>query len=97
MGEDEEEKPMTWMIWTNGSSNQWARGARVLLRSPEGNTIECAVYLQFSTTNNEVEYEAFLLGLDLTKAAGAVSAVIHYDLQVVVGHINGNYEANRNE
>jgi len=67
------------MIWTNVSSNQWARGARGLLRSPEGDTIECAVRLQFSTTNNEAKYETILSGLDLAKATGAVSAVIHYD------------------
>ena len=33
-----------------------------------------------------------LSGLDLAKAAGAVSAIIHCDLQVVVRHINGDYE-----
>ena len=92
MKEDEEERTMAWMIWTDGSSNQRVGGVRVLLRSPEGDTIECAVYLQFSTTKNEAEYEAVLSGLDLAKATGAMSTVIHYDLQVVVGHINGVYE-----
>lgn len=42
--------------------------------------------------NNEAKYEAVLLGLDLAKAVGAVSQVIHCDLQVVVGHIIGDYE-----
>ena len=44
-------------------------------------------------TNNEAEYEAVLSSLDLAKAAGAKSVVIHCDSQVVVGHINGDYEA----
>ena len=64
----------------DGSSNQWAREVRVLLQSLEGDTVECAVHLQFSTTNNKAEYEVVLSGLDLAKAAGAMSAVIHYDL-----------------
>ena len=51
------------------------------------------VHLQFLTTNNEVEYEAVLSSLDLTKASGAKSAVIHCDSQVVVRHINSDYEA----
>ena len=55
--------------------------------------IECAVCLQLPTTNNEVEYEAVLTGLDLTKAAGASSVVIHRDLQVISGHIHRDYEA----
>ena len=32
----------------------------------------------------------------MAKAMGAVSAVIHYDSQVVVRHINGNYKAKSN-
>ena len=76
------------MIWIDDSSNQRFGGAKVQLRSPKGDTIKCAVRLQFPTTNNEVEYEAVLLGLDLAKAAGIMSVVIHYDSQVVVRHIN---------
>ena len=64
----------------DGSSNQWAREVRVLLQSLEGDTVECAVHLQFSTTNNKAEYEVVLSGLDLAKAAGAMSVVIHCDL-----------------
>ena len=84
---------MAWTIWTDGLSNQQLKGARVLLQSSEGDTIECVVCLQFLTTNNKAEYEAVLSGLDLSKAARAELAVIHYDLQVVVGHINRDYEA----
>ena len=58
----------------------------------EGDTIECAICLQFLTTNNKAKYEAVLSSLNLAKSAGAELAVIHYDSQVVVGHINGNYE-----
>ena len=60
------------MIWTNASSNQWAGGAKVLLRSPEEDTIECAIHLQFSTTNNEAEYEVILSDLNLAKATGVM-------------------------
>ena len=60
------------MIWTNVSSNQQAGGAKVLLRSLEGDTIDLAVRLQFSTTNNEAEYEAILSNLNLAKATGVM-------------------------
>ena len=75
MKEDEKERTMAWMIWLDGSSNQRAKGVRVLLRSPEGDTIECAIRLQFSITNNEAEYEMVLSGLDLAKVVGVLSAV----------------------
>lgn len=75
------------------SSNQRAGVVAVVLQSPEGDLIECAVHLQFPTTNKEVEYEAFLTGLDLAKAAGVSSMVVHNDSQVIIGHINGDYKA----
>ena len=46
-----------------------------MLRSLEGDKIECMVRLDFTTTNNESEYEALLAGLDLAKAAGAISSL----------------------
>ena len=68
-----------WSIYTDGSSNQRAGGAGIVLLSPEGDKIECMVHLDFPTTNNEAEYEAVLVGLDLAKAAGAESVVVYCD------------------
>ena len=41
------------------------------------------IRLDFPTTNNEVEYEALVAGLDLAKATEAMSVVIYYDSQVI--------------
>ena len=41
--------------------------------------VECMVRLKFPTTNNEAEYEALVVDLDLTKAAGTTSIVIYCD------------------
>ena len=46
----------------------------------------------FPMTNNEAEYEALVARLDLAKAAGAESIVLHCNSQVVTSQINGNYE-----
>ena len=64
----------------------------IILQSPEGDVVECAVRLQLQTTNNKVEYEALLVGIDLANAIRASSIVIHYDSQVVVGQVNGDHE-----
>ena len=63
-----------------------------MLLSLEGDKIECMVHLDFPTTNNEAEYEALMVGLDLVKAAGAASVVIHCDSQVITNHVNEGYE-----
>ena len=73
------EKYPQWNIHTDGSSNRQAGGASVVLRSPEGDEIECMIRLDFPTTNNEAEYEALVVGLDLAKAVGVISVVIHCD------------------
>ena len=68
-----------WMVRMDVSTNQHAGGVEVILQSPEENLTNCAIYLQLPTTNNEVEYQALLAGLDLAKAAGASLVVIHSD------------------
>ena len=63
-----------------------------MLHTLEEDKIECMIRLDFSTTNNEAEYETLVEGLDLAKAAGAENMVVHYDSQVVTSQINGDYE-----
>ena len=46
--------------------------------------------------NNEAEYEALVVGLDLAKAAGAENMIVHCDSQVIISQINNDYEC-RNE
>ena len=43
--------------------------------------------MEYLMTNNKVEYEALVTGLDLARAACAESMVVHCDSQV-----NGGYE-----
>ena len=50
------------------------------------------VRLNFPTTNNEVEYEALIAGLDLAKAMGTANVVIYCDSQVITNQVNGDYE-----
>ena len=74
------------------SSNRQVNGAGIVLCFLEGDKIECMVHLDFPTTNNEAKYEALVAGLDLAKATGAVSVVIHCDSQVITNQVNRDYE-----
>ena len=67
----------------DGSSNQRSRGAGVVIQTPEGDKIECMIWLDFPTTNNEAEYEALVAGLDLAKATGAENIIMHCNSQVI--------------
>ena len=68
----------------------------MVMRTPEGDKIECMIRLDFPTTNDEAEYEALVAGLDLAKATGTENMIVHCDSQVITSQINGDYEC-RNE
>ena len=52
-----------------------------------------AVRLQFTATNNEAEYEALLIGLNLAKALGVKNLIVQVDSQLIIGQVKGDYEA----
>ena len=82
-----------WIIYVDGSSTQHAGGIGVVLQSLEGDQLTYKVRLQYQATNNEVEYEALLKGLELAKSIEAESILILGDSQLVMGQINGTCEA----
>ena len=65
----------------------------MVLQSPEGDKLKYKIRLQYQLTNNEVEYEALLKGLELAKSVEAKSILILGDSQLVMGQVNGMYEA----
>ena len=81
-----------WSIHMDGSSTREAGEASVILHNPEGDEVECMVRLDFLTTNNEAEYKALIIGLDLAKIARAENMVVYCNFQVVTSQVNGNYE-----
>ena len=82
-----------WIIHVDGSSTQHVGGIRVVLQSPKGDKLTYKVRLQYQATNNEVEYEALLKGLELAKSIEAESILILGDSQLVMGQVNRTCEA----
>lgn len=60
---------------------------------PEGKTIEYALKFLFRSTNNEVEYEAAIAGLQICKALEVRHVRLRMESQLVVNQILGEYEA----
>ncbi|KAL2236290.1 UNVERIFIED_CONTAM: Gag-Pol polyprotein [Sesamum indicum] len=82
----------TWMLHVDGSSNANNGAAGILIEGPAGMEIEVAVRLSFPVTNNEAEYEALLLGLELALEAGAQILEVYTDSQLVAMQVEGIYE-----
>ena len=51
-------------MYFDGVMNQYGNGIGVLLITPKGSHIPLAVKLNFEATNNMVEYEACIVGME---------------------------------
>nr|CAN71147.1 hypothetical protein VITISV_038768 [Vitis vinifera] len=67
--------------------------SRLLLQSPTGEHLEQSIWLGFPASNNEAEYEAILFGLDLALALSVSKLRVYSDSQLVVRHVQNEYEA----
>ena len=57
-----------WILSVDGASWQTSSGIGLQLKSPSGDKIKQAIRLGFSASNNESEYEAILVDIELAAA-----------------------------
>lgn len=86
-------KGETWVAYIDGSSTQTSSSAGIVLVSSKAEEFEFAIRVAFATTNNEAEYEVVLANLGLAQEIGAKNLEVKSDSHVVVGHVQGEYEA----
>ena len=79
-------------MWVDGASRSSGSGVGLLLQSPTGEHLEQAIRMGFPASNNEAEYEAILSGLDLALALSVSKLRIYSDSQLVVRHVQKEYE-----
>ena len=89
----EQGKKYHWKLHVDGSSNTHGSGAGIVILTPEGDAIECAMRFDFKATNNQAEYETLLAGLRVCVALGADEIEIFSDSQVVVNQVLDEYQA----
>lgn len=68
-----------WTLYVDGSSNEKGCGASILLQSPEVMRFEYAIRFNFRTSNDEIEYEALLVGLRMAQGMDAACLLILSD------------------
>ncbi|XP_075633510.1 uncharacterized protein LOC142605971 [Castanea sativa] len=82
-----------WEVYTDGASNRKGVGIGVVLITPEKLVMEKSLRLGFIATNNETEYEALLTGVQMVRHLGGEIVELYCDSRLVVGQINGEFEA----
>jgi ribonuclease HI len=82
-----------WTVFCDGSWGTFGAGAAAILVAPSKVRTCYAARLDFSCTNNIVEYKALLLGLRKLKAMGIRRTVLKTDSQVISGHVDKSCKA----
>ena len=75
-------------MYFDGATNQLGNGIGVLLVSSQGDHIPRSIHLAFSgrhpTTNNTVEYEACIIGLEIALELGIRQIEVFGDFNMVL-------------
>jgi ribonuclease HI len=79
-----------WKLFFDGSVCANGCGIGGLVVSPNGESYEFSTRLEFSCTNNQSEYEALLMGLELLVDMGVKDVEVFGDSSLVVQQIKGD-------
>ncbi|RVW70804.1 hypothetical protein CK203_061954 [Vitis vinifera] len=79
------------MLHVNGTSKSFDFRVGIILQASARGLLEQAIQLNFSASNNEVEYEAILVGLDLALTMTMTKLEICNDSQLIIEQIQKEY------
>ncbi len=82
-----EDMSMIWIMYFDGSRNKVGLGAGVKFISPTQVRYYFSFRLQFSCTNNIVEYESLIQGLLLAQKKGIQALRVYGDSELVVNQV----------
>ena len=83
---------MRWVLNTDGASNREGAGIGIIIESSSVVIIEEAFRLEKQMTNNEVEYEALIYGLELVLKLGVQNLKVLLDSKLASGQVNKMFE-----
>ena len=81
-----------WKVHFDGAVNSRGAGIGVILITPEGEMIPMAKRQEFEVTNNQVEYEACIFGLEALCSVGAENVTVYGDSMLVVKQASKEWE-----
>ena len=73
-----------WMLYFDGAANSTRNGVGVVLVSLKGQQIPVSVKLNFDCTNNVMEYEACIVGLQVALKFGVYKLSVFGDSLLII-------------
>lgn len=84
---------LLWTLFTDGASSVEGSGVGLILTDPNGQEVTYALRFNFSTSNNEAEYEALIAGLELSIRLDVHHLHVYCDSLLITNQVKGLYEA----
>lgn len=81
-----------WVLYFDGSKTSKGAGVGVALINPLGICYKFTFILNKMYTNNQVEYEALIVGLELMIDMGVKNVIIRGDSQLVIHQLIGDFK-----
>jgi hypothetical protein len=81
-----------WKFFFDGSACREGQGVGVVLVSPRGAIFEQSIRLEYYCTNNQAEYEAILLGLQILSSTSVKHVEVFGDSLLVVQQVAGVFQ-----
>lgn len=91
----QQEKPdpiVVWSLYVEGSTGKEHQGANFVPKTPTRTEFAYALKYIFHASNNKLEYEVLLVGLQMALAMNVDQLIIHGDSQIVHRHITDMFE-----
>ena len=83
-----------WVLKFDGSSMEKSAGAGIVIISLKGIKTTLSFNLAFKYTNNQAEYEALVISLEILMELGAQEVHIIGDSQLVLRQLTREYKCN---
>lgn len=80
------------MLYVDGECNQKDSEAWIMLMGPEDISLEQSLRFNFKTSNNQVEYEALIMGLKLVNDIKVKKVKCKSDGKLATSHVNGEFQ-----
>ncbi|KAM2986249.1 hypothetical protein FF2_006548 [Malus domestica] len=85
-----------WKLYFDGSCTQKAAGAGIVIINPQGVHHYYSFLLDYQgNTNNRVEYEALIIGLEILMDLGVTEVEVFGDSELVINQLNGEFKCRR--
>jgi ribonuclease HI len=84
-----------WKIYFDGSLKLSGAGAGIIFISIEGKQLKYVLQILWQATNNKVEYEALIHGLQIATSLGIKRLLVYDDSAIVTNQVNKDWDCTK--